>query len=195
MRLRGARGAVRHGPSRATTSAAIRSVAVSIPCVAGPYTSVSARLTQVANRYRASTAKRRRRGDAEGGVRGGRRQRHALRLQRRRDPVGRDHRRARTTPACSSSTSATTATCRSRAPARSAPGGSSCPTDVRQFDYSTISDVILHVRYTAREGGSSLEALADASLAEKLQEIAQELAQDRTARRRRPQARRFQRLA
>jgi hypothetical protein len=27
------------------------------------------------------------------------------------------------------------------------------PADVRQFDYDTISDVILHIRYTAREGG------------------------------------------
>ena len=30
------------------------------------------------------------------------------------------------------------------------------PVDVRQFDYDTISDVILHIRYTAREGGGLL---------------------------------------
>jgi hypothetical protein len=30
------------------------------------------------------------------------------------------------------------------------------PADVRQFDYDTISDVILHIRYTAREGGGLL---------------------------------------
>ena len=30
------------------------------------------------------------------------------------------------------------------------------PADVRQFDYDTISDVILHLRYTAREGGGLL---------------------------------------
>jgi len=30
------------------------------------------------------------------------------------------------------------------------------PTDLRQFDYETIADVILHVRYTAREGGGLL---------------------------------------
>lgn len=30
------------------------------------------------------------------------------------------------------------------------------PSDLRQFDYNTISDVILHIRYTAREGGSML---------------------------------------
>ncbi|NIV38034.1 MAG: hypothetical protein GWN58_54055, partial [Anaerolineae bacterium] len=30
------------------------------------------------------------------------------------------------------------------------------PAEFRQFDYNTISDVILHVRYTARQGGARL---------------------------------------
>ena len=30
------------------------------------------------------------------------------------------------------------------------------PGNLRQFDYMTISDVILHVRYTARQGGTEL---------------------------------------
>lgn len=30
--------------------------------------------------------------------------------------------------------------------------------ELRQFDYSTISDVILHIKYTAREGGASFKA-------------------------------------
>ena len=34
------------------------------------------------------------------------------------------------------------------------------PADVRQFDFDTITDVILHVRYTAREGGDELKAAA-----------------------------------
>ena len=34
------------------------------------------------------------------------------------------------------------------------------PADVRQFDFDTITDVILHVRYTAREGGEALKAAA-----------------------------------
>jgi hypothetical protein len=37
------------------------------------------------------------------------------------------------------------------------------PSDFRPFDYATISDVILHVRYTARQGG---EALGNQALAE-----------------------------
>jgi hypothetical protein len=47
------------------------------------------------------------------------------------------------------------------------------PADIRQFDYDTISDVILHMRYTAREGGGllrkgaveNLKALIDAAQA------------------------------
>ncbi len=36
----------------------------------------------------------------------------------------------------------------------------SLPNKVRQFDYDTISDVILHIRYTAREGGGLLREAA-----------------------------------
>jgi hypothetical protein len=38
------------------------------------------------------------------------------------------------------------------------------PAAVRQFDYSTISDVILHIRYTAREGGVPLRSGAVSNL-------------------------------
>ena len=38
------------------------------------------------------------------------------------------------------------------------------PTAFRQFDYETISDVILHLRYTAREGGELLREQATATL-------------------------------
>jgi hypothetical protein len=38
------------------------------------------------------------------------------------------------------------------------------PSDVPQFDFDTITDVILHIRYTAREGGDSLKALAVSNL-------------------------------
>jgi Tc toxin complex TcA C-terminal TcB-binding domain len=34
------------------------------------------------------------------------------------------------------------------------------PSDVRQFDFDTIADVVLHVRYTAREGGDLLKGNA-----------------------------------
>ncbi|MCX9029027.1 MAG: hypothetical protein OIN86_12730 [Candidatus Methanoperedens sp.] len=38
------------------------------------------------------------------------------------------------------------------------------PADVRQFDYNTISDVILHLRYTARDGGEQLRKGASEKL-------------------------------
>ena len=34
------------------------------------------------------------------------------------------------------------------------------PSDVKQFDFDTITDVVVHVRYTAREGGDLLKASA-----------------------------------
>ena len=44
----------------------------------------------------------------------------------------------------------------------------SLPTGVRSFDYGTISDVILHVRYTAREAGDPLGSQATKELQEML---------------------------
>jgi hypothetical protein len=45
------------------------------------------------------------------------------------------------------------------------------PTAVRQFDYDSISDIILHLRYTARDGGSTLRGLVEDSLREVLNEM------------------------
>jgi hypothetical protein len=38
------------------------------------------------------------------------------------------------------------------------------PSDVPQFDFDTISDVVLHIRYTAREGGDAFKAAAVSNL-------------------------------
>ena len=38
------------------------------------------------------------------------------------------------------------------------------PKEFRQFDYDTTSDVVLHIRYTAREGGSLLKQQAISEL-------------------------------
>ena len=40
--------------------------------------------------------------------------------------------------------------------------------DFRQFDYDTISDVVLHIKYTAREGGVVLQDAAGKGLNEQL---------------------------
>ncbi len=152
----------------------IRAVSVSIPCVAGPYASVSARLTQVSNRYRASTAK------AAGA---------ATPKEEYEEAPGNDPRFVYNVGAAQS---VATSSGQNDAglfdldfrddrylPFEGTGAVGSwrldLPDVIRQFDYSTISDVILHVRYTAREGGSSLRGLAQTSLAEKLQEIAQGL--------------------
>ncbi|HUV81485.1 MAG TPA: insecticidal toxin protein, partial [archaeon] len=44
------------------------------------------------------------------------------------------------------------------------------PADVRQFDYDTISDGILHLRYTAREGGGLLKNGAVSNLKTRIEE-------------------------
>jgi hypothetical protein len=54
------------------------------------------------------------------------------------------------------------------------------PKDFRQFDYDTISDVVLHLNYTARTGGAALRNASLASLKQLLQDEA-----------RKPQARLF----
>ena len=46
------------------------------------------------------------------------------------------------------------------------------PKEFRQFDYDTISDVILHVRYTARDGGSSLKEQASTELQDAINDVA-----------------------
>jgi hypothetical protein len=45
------------------------------------------------------------------------------------------------------------------------------PRDFRQFDYDTISDVVLHLRYTARDGGESLRNQAVTDLQNALNEF------------------------
>ena len=44
------------------------------------------------------------------------------------------------------------------------------PAELPQFDHDTITDVVLHLRYTAREGGAPLRAAAVAYVEEKLTE-------------------------
>ena len=47
------------------------------------------------------------------------------------------------------------------------------PGQYPQFDYSTISDVVLTIRYTARDGGESLRDSATAAIGEQLRPITQ----------------------
>ncbi len=46
------------------------------------------------------------------------------------------------------------------------------PKEFRQFDYNTISDVVIHMRYTAREGGAILKNKVVEALQQALEEMA-----------------------
>jgi hypothetical protein len=147
----------------------LRAVSLSIPCVAGPYTPVAAKLSLVSNRYRRNTAQRQ-------GV--------ATAKERYQEEPG-DSRFAYNIGAIESIATS---------------GGLSdsgmfeldfsderylpfegkgaigswrleLPQEFRQFDYDTISDVILHLRYTARDGGSTLRTLVEETLRELLNEV------------------------
>jgi hypothetical protein len=54
------------------------------------------------------------------------------------------------------------------------------PDDYRQFDYDTISDIVLHLSYTARDGGEPLKLAAKQSLQEGLNRLLDELATNDT---------------
>lgn len=126
----------------------IKALSLSLPCVVGPYTGVHAKLTILSNRYRCSDR-----------VRGG-------------NVMSPENFRAAFVPRTSLLTSgaqndggmfevnlrgeqllvgegAGLAQCRIKL---------ELPADTRPFDYRTISDLVLHIRYTAREGRPELSA-------------------------------------
>jgi len=140
----------------------IKMVSVSIPCVTGPYASVNCRLTLLASQVRvqASTA---------GGY----------------QPGPDDSRFRRSSGAI---TSIVTSSGREDAglfapdldderflPFEGEGAISSwrleLPNEFRQFDYQSISDVVLHLRYTARDGGEPLRTAALNELTAALQSM------------------------
>lgn len=151
----------------------IKSVSISLPCVVGPYTSVSAKLSLVNNRYRKNTNPD-----------------NIAATGYPEDP-GNDERFIYNVGAIQSIAASNAQTDNGMfelnfRDERYLPfegcGAISTwrlelPKEVRQFDYNTVSDVILHVKYTAREGGSSLRGLAETSLKDRLNEIKQQLSQ------------------
>jgi hypothetical protein len=130
----------------------IKSVAVTIPCVTGPYTGVQCTLTMLRNTVRRVST-----------LRAGKYERAAdVEDPRFRDGVG-------------SAQSIVTSSAQNDSglfelnfrddrylPFEGAGAISGwrieLATDFRPFDYDTISDVVLHVRYTTRDGGEALKA-------------------------------------
>ncbi len=136
----------------------IRSVAISVPCVVGPYTSLNCRLTLAKSAIRTSPSA----GGDNGYARGG-----------SDDPRFSEFSGAIQSIVTSSGQNDSGLFETNLHDERKLPfewsGAISqwqldLPNGIRTFDYDTISDVILHIRYTAREGGDGLKKLATANL-------------------------------
>lgn len=130
----------------------IQSVSLSIPCVTGPYTSVNCTLRQLKSSIRYTS---------ELGVRPYARQPDDLRFG---DTVG-------TTESIVTSSGVTDGGVfeLNARDERYLPFEGSgvisdwhlaLPADFRQFDYDTIADVVMHIQYTARDGGPDLKKKA-----------------------------------
>lgn len=144
----------------------IKSIAISVPCVVGPYTSINCRLTMLKSSIRkASTA-----GDGYA--------RQTSEDDRFSDYYGSLQSIVTSTGQNDSGLfemnlhderylpfegSGVISEWRLELPANPSKG------DPCQFDYETISDVILHIRYTAREGGAILKAGSLSNLKEKIE--------------------------
>jgi len=152
----------------------IKSISLSIPCSAGPYTSVSAKLSLVNNRYRKTTNP------------------DNLATTGYTEDSGNDERFVYNVGSIQSIAASNSQNDSGvfelnfkderYLPFEGTGAVSSwrleLPTTMRQFDYNTIADIIIHVKYTAREGGSALKTLANASLKNHLDVIKQELGEE-----------------
>ena len=139
----------------------IRSVAVSVPCVIGPYTSLNCRLTLAKSAIRTSTSP----GDngyARAGSDDPRFSEFSGTIQSIITSSGQND----------SGLFETNLHDERKLPFEWSGAISQwqfdLPSDIRTFDYDTISDVILHIRYTAREGGDGLRKLATANLEDQI---------------------------
>jgi hypothetical protein len=148
----------------------LKSVSTSLPCIAGPYTSVSAKLSLTGNRYRKNNAQ-----TADP------------------DPYAEvDGNDARFVYNVGAIQSIATSSAQNDSgmfefnfrDERYLPfegcGAISTwrlelPEEIRQFDYATIADVVLHVKYTSREGGSGLKKAAGEVLTSRLDNIKERL--------------------
>jgi hypothetical protein len=140
----------------------LRSVAVSLPCVVGPYTSVNCTLRLLKSSVRRSALL------ADGYARDGEAD------ERFSDHFGSVQAVVTSTAHHDAGLFETNLRDERYLPFELAGAISEwqieLPADVRQFDFATISDVVLHVRYTAREGGAALATAATAELAAAIDE-------------------------
>jgi len=140
----------------------IRAVALTLPCVAGPYTSVNCTLSLQKSSTRTST------NVADGYARKG--------LD---DPRFADYYGAVQAIVTSSGQADSGLFEANLRDERSLPFSTAgladsqwqltLPADLRQFDFSTITDAVVHVRYTAREGGEAMKAAATLHLRKQIE--------------------------
>ncbi|MCL2799555.1 MAG: neuraminidase-like domain-containing protein [Endomicrobia bacterium] len=145
----------------------LKSVSVSLPCVAGPYTSVSAKLSLINNRYRKNTndlSNYAENMDGDGRFVYNVGAIQSIATSNAQNDSGMFELNFRDERFLPFENTGAVSSWRLELPA-----------EVKQFDYNTISDVILHVKYTAREGGSVLKAAANGALVERLNNIKQSL--------------------
>ncbi|MBI4488142.1 MAG: hypothetical protein HY694_03575 [Deltaproteobacteria bacterium] len=131
----------------------LKSVSLTIPCVVGPYTSVNCTLTLLSNRVRQTTSTSPQYawlGDMED--------------NRFRYNIGAIQSIATSSAQNDSGVFELNFRDERYLPFEGAGAISTwrieLSKDFRQFDYDTISDVVLHIRYTARDGGSALKRAA-----------------------------------
>jgi hypothetical protein len=144
----------------------IKSVSLSIPCITGPYTTVACTMTLVSNKLRKDTS-----------TPGGRYERDL----NADDPRFRDGVAAIQSIATSSAQNDSGVFELSFRDERYLPfeGAGAISTwqiklnkNFQQFDFKTVSDVVIHMNYTAREGGEALKTAATQSFNTKLNNLA-----------------------
>lgn len=145
----------------------IKAVAVSIPCVTGPYTSVNCTLTLlkssirktavVGDEYARTSTEDARFSDNFGSI-------QSIVTSSGQNDSGMFETNLRDERLLPFENSGVISEWQLQLPANPSKN------DPRQFDYDTISDVILHLRYTAREGGGLLRTGSLASIRELMSE-------------------------
>jgi hypothetical protein len=152
----------------------IKTIAITIPCVVGPYVGVTATLRLTAHKYRTSpTAK-----DANDYLNTPQGQDDPQRFMTSNVPIN-----AIATSTCQNDAGVFELLFRDERymPFEGAGVISSwqlsLPSAFRQFDYSTITDVIVHVHYTSVDGGNNLQTVTSSALASFVKNV-QDLSQD-----------------
>jgi hypothetical protein len=148
----------------------IKSVSLSIPCVVGPYTSVSCKLSLISNKYRKNATPK------PGAT---------TDKDKYSETIGNDDRFVYNIGMIQSIATSTAQNDSGvfelnfrdeRYLPFEGTGAISTwqlemPKAFQQFDFNTISDVIMHLKYTARDGGSGFKALAENVLKDLLNEM------------------------